>query len=297
MIWCVCLNPALDIAWRLSATRRSRDAVTLTDRDCRPGGKGNNAARIARQLGSPVTAVGMYGGPVGACISGGLRALGIDTVSVPIPVSNRICLTLVAPDGGVTEFREVGPVVNPAVGEALLEQVEPRLQPEDWVTLSGSLPSGWAPEIYGQWVTVLKARAAGVIVDTAGPNLEAAWQAVPTAVVPNAEEFQTLAQTGPLPQPLRTQILVTRGADGVEWYHDGTPVTWRAPRIAVVNPIGAGDAFLGALVAALHARQCWEQAIPWAVAVASATCTTLGVADLNVPDAYTLWPQVTREPS
>jgi fructokinase len=50
-----------------------------------------------------------------------------------------------------------------------------------------------------------------------------------------------------------TLFVVTRGTDGVEaWHRDAGFAKAEAPRIDVVDTIGAGDSFQAALLAALH---------------------------------------------
>jgi ribokinase len=56
-------------------------------------------------------------------------------------------------------------------------------------------------------------------------------------------------------------VIVTAGSQGLAvWTHDDTPVQIPAENVTVVSSHGAGDAFIGALAAALLQGQCIEAA-------------------------------------
>ena len=96
--------------------------------------------------------------------------------------------------------------------------------------------------------------------------------------------------------PGATEVVVTDGDKGVEWHTaKGQVRRWRAPRIQVLNPVGAGDTFLGALVVQLQAGRPWPEAIPTAMACASASVETLGVASFELTRAQELLKQIEEE--
>ncbi|AEJ40200.1 tagatose-6-phosphate kinase [Sulfobacillus acidophilus TPY] len=290
MIWAVTFNPSLDITWHVPDVEKPISYVTRAVH--RAGGKGNNVARAIRTLGGTVTAVGPYGGAVGQAIQTLLNRQGIPVLSVDIPDDNRICVALAGTGNAVTEIREQGPMVSVVALERLLVRLVERVSPDDWVTLSGSLPSGLSAEIYFNWVKFLRPKVAGVIVDTAGDNLRAALRANPTAVTPNEEEALAL-----LAENLNgdTYVLVTRGAQGVTLYgQNQAPKMWQAPHVEMVNSVGAGDAFLGGLVYALANGSGWEDAIILAVAAGSASVRHFGIADFDPEDVLRLIAHVTR---
>ncbi len=65
---------------------------------------------------------------------------------------------------------------------------------------------------------------------------------------------------------------------------DGTLITAPAPAVDVVDTTGAGDAFAGALAAALDRRAEWPRAIAEGVAAGSLACTAAG-AQPGLPTA------------
>jgi ribokinase len=72
---------------------------------------------------------------------------------------------------------------------------------------------------------------------------------------------------------------VTLGAAGALYVHDGKMRTQAAPAIDVVDTVGAGDAFTGALAVALDRGDAFESAIRQAVAAGSLACLAAGAQD------------------
>jgi ribokinase len=71
-------------------------------------------------------------------------------------------------------------------------------------------------------------------------------------------------------------VVVTLGAAGALWADAETCVRATAPHVRVVDTTGAGDAFVGALAAALDARIPEREALRGAVAAGSLPCTAHG---------------------
>ncbi|CAH1657237.1 Sulfofructose kinase [Hyphomicrobiales bacterium] len=77
-------------------------------------------------------------------------------------------------------------------------------------------------------------------------------------------------------RPGHALIGVTDGADGLFWLDGGRVRNARPPQVDVVDTVGAGDAFHGALALALARRCPLDQAIAVANAVAALKCTRPG---------------------
>ena len=78
-------------------------------------------------------------------------------------------------------------------------------------------------------------------------------------------------------------VVVTCGANGALYVHRGELRIQRAPSIDVVDTVGAGDAFTGALVAALDRGSAFATAVREGVAAGSLACLTPG-AQSSLPD-------------
>ena len=77
-------------------------------------------------------------------------------------------------------------------------------------------------------------------------------------------------------RPGHRLIGVTDGADGLFWLDDGHIRNARPPEVEVVDTVGAGDAFHGALALALARNDALEEAIAFANTVAALKCTRPG---------------------
>lgn len=71
-------------------------------------------------------------------------------------------------------------------------------------------------------------------------------------------------------------VAVTRGAQGVDWLQDGCLHHQPAFLVAVVDTLGAGDVFHGALVVALSESESIAAAMRFAAATAALKCTRFG---------------------
>ena len=290
MIWCVTLNPSLDITYDLTDNCTPGAIHRVRSVWDRPGGKGNNAARVIATLGHAVTAVGIYGALVGAQVRHLLSEQDIPLLWEPCLGETRRCITILAPNG-LSEIREAGPFMATEVGAKLLYALCERVNPHDWVTLSGSLPVDWPDDTYQTWITHLQQKVQGIIVDTSGPPLEYAMRASPTIIVPNLDEYKEIQY---VPQH-SSHIITTMGAGGAVWRppESSSPLKFVAPVVSVVNSVGAGDAFLGGIVSSLDEGCCYRDAIRFAVAVGTASVLTPAVADIDLQAVPDLYAQVT----
>ncbi|QSO51152.1 hypothetical protein JZ785_20190 [Alicyclobacillus curvatus] len=295
MIWTITPNPAWDITYDLRQPLQAGAVQRALAVHARAGGKGNNVARTVVALGGlPVVAVEPLGGVVGHAIECSLENHGIRVMKEEVNEDNRVCTTFVY-ETEVTEVRAPGPRMTNEVLNTLIRRLMEQVRPEDWVVISGSTPPGLDPSIIGDWIRNLKPRVFGVVADVSPDALGPAIDAGVTAVVPNEDEFEGIKE---LPRNVfkHTNLIVTRGGAGVTWLQtDGTTRDFPASSVKVVNPVGAGDAFLGGLVHALARGLEWEYAILWAIAVAGASTETIAVADLDPNRANDLWYDMTKQ--
>lgn len=289
MIWCVTLNPALDVTYYINGDLAPGEINLAETMDARLGGKGNNVARTVRALGSAVTVVSPLGGFIGQELRQRAEQLNIAVLATMVETESRVCITMVSRDGGVTELRPPGPVLPGGVNQDLLERLMGSVKGVDWITLSGSLPRGMAMDTYAQWIRALKPHVAGIIVDAAGSALAECLVEGPSAIVPNHEEHRGLAGVS----NANTEVIVTEGPRGVVWHSaQRGPRRWAPRAVNTINPVGAGDTFLGALVTGLSQGKHYEEAIPYAVAVASASVENLGIATFDLDRVRQIYTEI-----
>jgi ribokinase len=115
-----------------------------------------------------------------------------------------------------------------------------------------------------------------------------------TMLTPNQGELalltgQSIRHRSDIPKaarPLRQKgvnhVIVTCGAEGVCWCSDYGHRWFAAPRVRVVDTVGAGDCFSGALAASLARGEPMSDAIQFAV-TAAAICVTRDGAQPSMP--------------
>lgn len=266
----------------------------------RAGGKGVNVARVARQLGYDVLALGFAGGATGDVVSADLEAAGISSLLTPIRGETRRSVAVVDTGAGdATVFNETGPVVSGDEWRALSDRMP-------WGRLgvlvcSGSLPPGLPGHAYAELTATARRHDVPAVVDTSGPALPAAAKSG-GVVRANAAEVREALETGldvvegarRLTAMGARAAVITDGADGMVAVAGDR--AWRAlpPRKVSGNPTGAGDACTAVVAMAVaDGNEDWPGVLRSAVAASAAAVLTPVAGDIDL-DAYERWlPAVT----
>ena len=303
MIACIAPSPSID---RLFEVERLRPGeIHRPSRFVRvAGGKGLNVARAAAALGADVRAVALLGGASGRWIADELERMALPFAASGCAGETRSCLSVLDREAGsLTEFYEESADVSPAEWEAFVHLAQSTAASADWVTVSGSLPSGAPADGYER----LAGSGNQVAVDTA-----ALGDAQPELVKVNATEasaltglpIRTIGEVMEAAHLLRRRIggdghaaAVTAGVDGaVLVTPDGT--AWRGSLTATGQyPVGSGDAFLAGLVTALTAGDDWPDALAVALAAAVANADVPGAGSLDGERARSLAGVAVVEPA
>ena len=272
------------------AELRAGEVLRLSDVAVTPGGKGLNVARAARLLGAPASLVGFIPGYTGRAAAAMIAEEGVTLQGIGVAGEIRSTAIVLELDGRATVLNEPGPPLEDGDWVRLEAVIDDGLADHGVLVCSGSLPPG-APE-HGYALLVARARDAGrrSVVDAAGAALAASLPAYPDVVAPNLGEAEGVlygraaeavdAAPDSRPRAMEAALeLVRRGAEaavvtaaaaGAAVVWDGEPVWLDAPRVRVVNPIGAGDVLTAALAAALERGVALVDAVREGVAAASA---------------------------
>jgi 1-phosphofructokinase family hexose kinase len=261
------------------------------------GGKGVNVVRTLRDLGRHARLLGLVPDAQGAELERLLTEEGTELRPVRVAGAVRGATIILEADGRATVLNEPGPAVGEAECEALLVALAEELVGHPGravVVCAGSLPPGLPGDTYGRVVALVHEHGGIAVVDAAREALAATLPFGPDAVTPNLGEAQalldgadtehsfhddgaeatreaaTLAASRLHDRGARTAI-VTAGVHGVAWVDEHGGAHWEAShRVVPVNPIGAGDSFVGGLVAGLAGSVDWASAVRFAGAVAGA---------------------------
>lgn len=288
----ITLNPTVDFA--TSATKIFSDhKLRCAEPHIDPGGGGINVARAIRQLGGQATALVAIGSTTGAHLLQLLALEGVPTVAFQGPGETRQSFS-VTDDSTDEQFRFVmpGPVWKDEDVSRGLDSIDQAAGDGTLVVLSGSQPPGVAKEFPSILASHVAGRGARLIVDTSGPALLNLSQAQRDAIdtlrmdtaeaeelagcaLPKRTDTAAFAQ-GLVSKGVAKHVIVARGADGSVL--SNAEGSWHAvaPRIEVVSKVGAGDSFVGAYTLAEARGETQPDCLRYAVAAASAACTTEG---------------------
>ena len=283
------INPAIDIfvnVDHVQSTHKLRCSPPKRD----PGGGGINVARVAHRLGGDVLAIYPIGGQIGKLLHRLVERENIASLVTPSHVETRENFTAYEEETG-EQYRFVlpGSRLHRAEWEAVLERLASLAEPPKFVVASGSMPPGAPDDFVARVARQAKALGAKTVIDTSGPALAAALAEGVTVIKPNLVELtqyvakplerdeDRIAACRKLVADGRAEIVaLTLGDQGALLVT--AKRAWRSVplKIEAVSTVGAGDSFLGGLVAALAADEPLEQAFRVAVAAASAAVRTPG---------------------
>jgi ribokinase len=238
-----------------------------------PGGKGANQAIAAQRAGGAVRFLAAVGDDVfagelrGALTAAGVSADRLRTVAGPSGIA-----TIVVDDDGENSII--------VVGGADARMTEPTEDDLTAIAAADILLCQLEIPVETVAAAARHARAHDTKVllnpSPVRPSPAELWANVDVAVV-NSDEAEKLGAA----LDAVAHVVVTRGAAGADYRGpDGARLSRPSPRAAVVDTIGAGDAFTGALAAAWHRGPEW--ALTWARAAGTLATTRLG-ASSSIP--------------
>jgi ribokinase len=251
------------------------ETVLGADVVAQPGGKGANQAVAAARLGRRVALVARVGADdAGTWLRDGLAAESIDVAYVAVDDAAPSGTALIAVDERGENTIIVSPGANARVGSGDVERAAAALREARVVLLGHEVPE--------DAVTAAAAAAGGTVVLNPAPARAVAPEVLARVdvLVPNRGELAALAGRDGDPAALATgvhpAVVVTLGAEGALVVAGGRAERIPAPEVDAVDTTGAGDAFCGALAAALAGGAELVDAARRAVETAAANVTRAG---------------------
>ena len=252
-----------------------------------PGGKAMNVALMASRLGAEAAITGFMRSESAAFFSERLEQAKVQDDFVLLPGAIRVNVKVLDREAGaVTEFNESGEPVGEADLAAVRRRVSELAARGGWLVLTGSLPPGCPKDFYLRLMADVP--GLNVALDADGEALRCAVDGRPALVKPNRRELEGL--TG-RPMAERDDIrrgaaeLIERGAGavvvslgdkGALAAAPGECLFAEPPDVPIRSTVGAGDAMVAGLVAALAEGKSLEGALRSGVAAAGAAVATPG---------------------
>lgn len=307
----VTLNPAIDQTVHLTelipgTVHRARHA------EQHAGGKGVNVAGCLsdwrRAEEPPIIATGMLGRINAPTFQSFFDAKGIIDRFVRLPGQTRRNIKLLdETTGDTTDINLPGLTPQPEHLDELQAVLEAETQPGSTVVLSGSLPPGLPDSTYRDLVAQLNRRGARVLLDSSGlpfrEALAAPAGALPWAIKPNQHEleewagkpFANLSEMVQVALMLCRRgiglVIVSRGAEGALFVSERHVLLGHPPLLTVTSTVGAGDALVAGVVAAVREKADPERLVRLSIAFATAKLAQPGP---NLPDHDTVLAQMRK---
>jgi len=279
----------LDLVARVERLPREGETIAGTSFAALPGGKGANQALAARRAGASVAMAGAVGADGFAETA--LRELvaagtGLHAMR-RVEVSTGVALIHVDAAGG----NAITVIAGANAHAAPADVADAALGPGTTLVLQLEVPVDSVTSI------AIRAKRLGtrVILNAAPAHpLSGALIAALDVLIVNEHEAAAVAAAHALPagsenfasafhRRCKCAVVVTLGAAGAIAAAEGALFTVAAPKLRVIDTVGAGDALVGALAAALDRGTDWARALAEGVAAGSLACTVEG-AQAALPD-------------
>jgi 1-phosphofructokinase family hexose kinase len=309
-IVCVALNPCWDRTLEvtdLAVGEHVRGRLLSVQ----AAGKAVNVARLLDALGTPSVLTGFVGADDRDRFAATFEKTAVRLELFETDGRTRENITLVDPEQNVdTHIRDAGVPLDEEDLQRLRKKLRILAGKGTYVLFTGSLTPGMDAGTFAGLLEVCCEKGARVAVDSSGPGLEAVRGVAGLWLVkPNRAELAEIAGADVETEEavrdaaaaLRRRIdevAVTLGAGGaVLFARDGA---WRArPHLdpaAVLNTVGAGDAFLAGYVHHHACAEPLEACLRYAVACGTAATLQLRAGQINPHDADAAMEHVEVEP-
>lgn len=289
MIATVTLNPALDKTIYIDRLL-PYDTNRITKIEIDAGGKGLNASRVLKELGTETVALGFLGGRTGRQIENELRLEGVPTDFVWVAGETRTNISVQDASGAPpTMLNEPGPTISADEMEQLCRKVCDAAADSTFIVFGGSPAPGVPKDVYCRLCEVVRGcGGAKIILDSDGEPMLRGMECRPFMIKPNRDEVQRLVGIDIKGQDdalealklLRDKgielVVISMGAKGAI-AQDGNGI-WHAvpPDIRPVSTIGSGDSMVAGIAHVLAQGGNLGEALRWGSAAGAATAMTDG---------------------
>jgi len=281
MIYTVTFNPALDYILELDKLEIGKIQKSKTELIL-PGGKGINVSTVLTNLEIDNIALGYKAGFVGAEIERLLRNMNVKTDFIDLEEGNsRINVKISGEEE--TAINTNGPKISENKILELLEKLK-TLNANDYLVLSGSIPSSIKDDIYEKICSIVKKQNVKIIVDATKNLLVQALKYNPFLIKPNNEELGEIfgveihtkedayVYGKKLKEMGAQNVLVSMGKIGAALIDEaGQEYFIKSPEGKRVNTVGSGDSMVAGFIAGFLKYNNYNDALRMGVSAGSAS--------------------------
>lgn len=281
MIYTVTFNPALDYILELDKLEIGKIQKSKTELIL-PGGKGINVSTVLTNLEIDNIALGYKAGFVGAELERLLRNMKVKTDFIDLEEGNsRINVKISGEEE--TAINTNGPQISENKILELLEKLK-TLNENDYLVLSGSIPSSIKDDIYEKICSIVKKQNVKIVVDATKNLLVQALKYNPFLIKPNNEELGEIfgveihtkedayVYGKKLKEMGAQNVLVSMGKSGAALIDEaGQEYFIKSPEGKRVNTVGSGDSMVAGFIAGFLKYNNYNDALRMGVSAGSAS--------------------------
>lgn len=281
MIYTVTFNPAIDYILELDKLEIGKIQKSKTELIL-PGGKGINVSTVLTNLEIDNIALGYKAGFVGAELERLLRNMNVKTDFIDLEEGNsRINVKISGEEE--TAINTNGPQISENKILELLEKLK-TLNENDYLVLSGSIPSSIKDDIYEKICRIVKKQNVKIVVDATKNLLVQALKYNPFLIKPNNEELGEIfgveihtkedayVYGKKLKEMGAKNVLVSMGKIGAALIDEaGQEYFIKSPEGKRVNTVGSGDSMVAGFIAGFLKYNNYNDALRMGVSAGSAS--------------------------
>ncbi len=284
----VTLNPCIDKTIIVNGfTEGSLNRAERVRTDA--GGKGINVAKVLKNFGNDVLAVGVMGDHGRETLIAELDERRIKHRFLTVPGTIRTNYKLYNKETKhITEINEPGFTVAEEELEPVLSLINEGMEEAGVLVLSGSVAPGFSEDIYKELIVRAKEKKVRVVLDAEGEHLRRGLEASPFAVKPNLYELElfigrkisglcdVLACGEKILEQGIALLVVSMGEKGAVCMTQNERYYVKPPAVQCKSTVGAGDSMVAAMAYGLAQKMSIKTIACMATAAGTITATKEG---------------------
>jgi len=304
MILCITLNPIIDKLLKLNEFTQGKSAH-VQEVKLMAGGKGNNVARVLKNLGFEVMAFNLLGGFEGKQFKSILEAEKLNNSAMWI--NNRTRTHIFHKEENfnrLTDFYEPSPEISEKEKKLLLIKIKNLIKRCKLVVMSGSSPCKITDDVFYEVARLANSYGIKAIIDSSQDALKISLNASPFLIKPNKEETEEIInkkinnsydiiEALDFYQSKNIKfIVISMGKDGAFIRYNRKTYKSTTPDIPVLNPFGSGDCMVAGFIKGIFENRDIEDIISLGMAAGTANAARSDIALINEKDINKFLPEI-----
>lgn len=268
-----------DFVYRVPHIPAPGETLSSTGRQMFLGGKGTNMSVAAARAAARVNHIGAVGQD-GRWAIQRLLEYGVDTHNIAV-LDTETAQAIIMVDPAGENAIVLHPGANAEIPQVTLQAAMAEAETGDWLIIQNETNLQRTAAEMGKKLGLQIAYAAAPFD---ADRVQAVLPSLDFLILNAVEAAQLEEATGNAPADLPVRdVIVTRGADGADWYSAAGKQHFPAIKVDAVDTTGAGDTFTGYVLAGLDRGMPMAQAIGQATKAGALMVMRHGTADV-IPD-------------